>query len=124
MPEIRFSPSHIWARIDGDTAVLGLSDYIQDQLGDITSLQLPDIGDVLRATRRMGEVESEDATSPLEAPLTGEVIEVNPEVLGSPDLVNSDPFEAGWLIKLKLDDPAELEQLMSEEEYAELTTEV
>jgi glycine cleavage system H protein len=72
----------------------------------------------------MGEVESEDATSPLEAPLTGEVIEVNPEVLGSPDLVNSDPFEAGWLIKLKLDDPAELEQLMSEEEYAELTTEV
>lgn len=122
MPDLRFSAGHMWARVDGDSAVVGMSDYIQDQLGDITSLQLPDIGDVLRAARRMGEAESEEASSPLEAPLSGEVTEVNPEVLASPDLVNSDPYEAGWLLRLRLDDPAEVDDLMTEEEYADLTT--
>lgn len=124
MTDLKFSPAHIWARIEGDTAVLGLSDYIQDQLGDITALQLPDVGDVLRAARRMGEVESEEAKSPLEAPVTGEVLDVNADVLATPDLVNTEPYESGWLLRVRLEDPSELEQLMSEEEYTELTTEV
>jgi glycine cleavage system H protein len=124
MPDLKFSPGHLWARVEGDVAVIGLSDYFQDQLGDITSVDLPDIGDAVRATRRMGEVESDIATSPLQAPVTGEVLDVNGEVLQSPDIVNQEPYESGWLLRVRLDDPAELEELMSEEEYMELTTEV
>jgi glycine cleavage system H protein len=124
MSQLRFSGAHVWVRVDDDLAVLGLSDYLQDQMGEITSLDLPDLGDVLRAKRRMGHVESDDASSPLEAPVTGEVVEVNPEVLENPDLVNAEPYGSGWLIKVRLDDRSELDDLISEEEYAELTTEV
>jgi glycine cleavage system H protein len=124
MSQLRFSGAHVWVRVDGDTAELGLSDYLQDQMGEITSLDLPDLGDVLRARRRMGHVESDEASSPIEAPITGEVIEVNAEVLENPDVVNSDPYGAGWLLKMRVEDKSELEDLISEEEYAELTTEV
>ena len=124
MSQVRFSGAHVWVRVEGDTAELGLSDYLQDQMGEITSLELPDIGDVLRARRRMGHVESDDASSPIEAPITGEVLEVNSEALENPDLVNADPYGAGWLLKVKLEDRSELEDLINEEEYAELTTEV
>ena len=124
MSQLRYSAAHIWVRVEGDTAELGLSDYLQDQMGEITSLNLPDLGDVLRATRRMGHVESDEASSPIEAPVSGEVIEVNGEALENPDLVNSDPYGSGWLLKVRLDDRSELEELISEEEYADLTTEV
>ena len=124
MSQLRFSGAHIWVRIDGEMAELGLSDYLQDQMGEITSLNLPDLGDVLRARRRMGHVESEEASSPIEAPVSGEVIEVNSDALDNPDLVNSDPYGSGWLLKVRLEDKSELDDLINEEEYAELTTEV
>ncbi len=119
-----FSSAHIWVRIEDGEAVLGLSDYLQDQMGEITTLELPDLGDVLRARRRMGHVESEEASSPIEAPISGEVIEVNGEALENPDIVNGEPYGSGWLLRVRIEDPAELEDLISEEEYAELTTEV
>jgi glycine cleavage system H protein len=121
---LRFSGAHVWVRVEGSDAVLGLSEYLQDQMGEITTLDLPDLGDVIRATRKMGRAESEDASSPLESPLTGEVIEVNSEVLENPDVINSDPYGSGWLLRMRMDDPKELEDLMNEEEYVELTTEV
>jgi glycine cleavage system H protein len=124
MSQLYFSPAHLWVRVDGDTAEVGLSDYLQDQMGEITSLNLPDLGDVLRARRRMGHVESDDASSPIDAPVSGEVIEVNSEALENPDAVNSDPYGAGWLLKVRLEDRTELEDLITEEEYVELTTEV
>ena len=124
MPDVRFSASHVWVRVEGSEAVLGLSDYLQDQMGEITILELPDLGDVLRASHRMGKVESEEASSPIEAPLSGEVLEVNGEALENPDLVNSDPYAGGWLLRMRVEDPRELEDLISEEEYAEMTTEV
>ena len=124
MSQLRYSAAHIWVRVEGDTAELGLSDYLQDQMGEITSLNLHDLGDVLRATRRMGHVESDEASSPIEAPISGEVIEVNGEALENPDLVNSDPYGSGWLLKVRVEDRSELAELISEEEYAELTTEV
>ena len=124
MSQLRFSGAHVWVRVDGDTAELGLSDYLQDQMGELTALDLPDLGDLLRVRRRMGHVESEEASFPIEAPVSGEVIEVNSEALQNPDLVNTDPYGTGWLLKVRLDDRAELEELISEEEYAELTTEV
>jgi glycine cleavage system H protein len=124
MAQLKFSAGHVWVRVEGPDAVLGLSDYIQDQMGEITSLELPDIGDVIRATRRMGKVEVEDVSSPLDAPITGEVLEINAEALANPDLVNSDPYSDGWLLRIRIEDPSELEELISEEEYVELTTEV
>ena len=124
MSQLRFSGAHVWVRIEDDRAVLGLSDYLQDQMGEITALELPDLGDVLRARRRMGHVESEEASSPIDAPITGEVLEVNPEALENPDVLNSDPYGSGWLLRVHIEDKSELEDLISEEEYAELTTEV
>ena len=114
----------MWVRVEGSEAVLGLSDYLQDQMGEITALDLPDLGDVLRAKRRMGHVESEEASSPIEAPISGEVIEVNGEAIDNPDIVNSEPYATGWLLRVRVEDPSELDELISEEEYAELTTEV
>ena len=124
MTQLLFSGAHVWVRVEGSDAVLGLSDYLQDQMGEITKLELSDLGDVLRAGRRMGRVESEEASSPVEAPLSGEVVEVNVEALENPDLINSEPYGAGWLLRLRIEDPRELEELINEEEYAELTTEV
>jgi glycine cleavage system H protein len=121
---LRFSGAHVWVRVEGADAVLGLSDYLQDQMGEITTVELPDLGDLLGAGRSMGHVESEEASSPLEAPITGEVIEVNAEALENPDLINSDPYAGGWLLRVRIEDPRELDELINEEEYAELTTEV
>ena len=124
MARLRYSEAHVWVRVEGAEAVLGLSDYVRDQMGDITSLELPDLGDILRAKRRMGHLESDDASSPIPAPISGEVLEVNAEALQNPDLVNSEPYETGWLLRVRIDDPSELDELISAEEYAELTTEV
>ena len=124
MAQLRFSGAHVWVRVEGSEAVLGLSDYLQDQMGELTALELPDLGDILRASRRMGHVESEEASSPIEAPISGEVIEVNAEAMENPDLVNSEAYASGWLLRVHIEDPRELEDLISEEEYAELTTEV
>lgn len=124
MAQLKFSGAHVWVRVEGSEAVLGLSDYLQDQMGDITSLELPDIGDVIRATRRMGSAESDESTTPIEAPITGEVLEVNANALDNPDVVNGDPYDGGWLLRVRIDDPQELDDLIGEEEYAELTTEV
>jgi glycine cleavage system H protein len=124
MAQLRFSGAHVWVRVEGQEAVLGLSDYLQDQMGEITSLELPDLGDILRAKRRMGHVESEEASSPIDAPISGEVIEVNAEAIDNPDIVNAEPYATGWLLRVRIEDPSELDELINEEEYAELTTEV
>jgi glycine cleavage system H protein len=124
MSQLRFSGAHVWVRVEGRDAVLGLSDYLHDQMGEITALDLPDLGDILRARKRMGHVESEDASAPIEAPISGEVVEVNAEAIDNPDLVNTEPYASGWLLRVRIDDPSELEELISEEEYADLTTEV
>jgi len=124
MAQLRFSGAHIWVRVEGQDAVLGLSDYLQDQMGEITALELPDLGDILSARRRMGHVESEEASSPIEAPISGEVLEVNAEAIDNPDIVNTEPYATGWLLRVRIEDPSELDDLISEEEYAELTTEV
>jgi glycine cleavage system H protein len=110
---LRFSASHVWVKVEGSDAVLGLSDYLQDRIGEITALELPDVGDIIRAARRMAQVETEDVASPIDAPLTGEVIEVNAEVLENPDLVNSDPYAGGWLLRVRMDNPGELDDLIS-----------
>lgn len=121
---MKFSGAHVWVRVEGAEAVVGLSDYLQDQMGEITILELPDLGDLLLAKQQMGHIESEEASSPIEAPISGEVVEVNAEALDNPDIINSEPYGSGWLLRVHIDDPGELEDLINEEEYADLTTEV
>lgn len=118
LPEgIRYAEDHEWVRLDGDVATVGVSDYAQDQLGDITYVELPPVGDIYRKGEEFGTLESTKAVSEVFMPISGEVVEVNEALGESPGLVNSDPYGDGWLIKVKPDDPTELDALMTADEY-------
>ena len=123
-PDLRYSPEHEWVRLNaaGDTATVGVTDYAQDQLGDIVYLDLPAAGATLTQFGKMGEIESVKAVSDLYAPIGGEVVEVNQEAIDSPELVNNDAYGRGWLIKVRLAGAAEMDKLLSAEAYDELIT--
>ncbi len=121
---LKYHRQHDWARIDGDTAVFGLSSYAQETLGDIVFIELPEVGAEVTAGMPYAEVESVKAVSEVYAPMSGEVLEVNEEVVDAPELINESPYDDGWLIKVKLSDPAEADDLMSEEEYSEYLTSI
>jgi glycine cleavage system H protein len=113
----RYAEDHEWAQIDGDVATIGVSDYAQDQLGDITYVELPAVGDIYKKGEEFGTLESTKAVSEVFMPLSGEVVEVNEALGESPGLVNTDPYGEGWLVKVKMDDPSELDSLMTADEY-------
>jgi glycine cleavage system H protein len=115
--ELLYHSEHDWARIDGDEAVLGVTWYAQDSLGELVHYEPPDVGSTVAKDASYGEVESVKAVSDLISPLSGEVLEVNEQVVGAPELVNEDPYGAGWLIRIRLTSPGEHEQLLSAEEY-------
>lgn len=117
----KYSKEHEWLLVEGDTATIGITGYAQDQLGDIVYVDLPEPGATLTQFEKMGEIESVKAVSDLYAPASGEVIEVNQQVLEKPELVNSDPHGAGWLIRIRLSDPSEIEKLMSAADYDAFT---
>jgi glycine cleavage system H protein len=121
---LKYHREHDWARIEGDTAVFGLTSYAQETLGDIVYIELPEVGADVTAGTAYAEVESVKAVSDVYAPLSGSVVEVNDEVVDAPELINESPFEDGWLIKVKLTDPSEAEDLMSAEEYEEYLQEL
>jgi glycine cleavage system H protein len=121
-PDLRYSSEHEWVRVEGDVATVGVTDYAQDQLGDIVYLDLPAAGATLTQFAKMGEIESVKAVSDLYSPIGGDVIEVNQEVVESPELVNNDAYGRGWLVKVRLGDPAELDKLLSAGAYDELIT--
>jgi glycine cleavage system H protein len=108
-----------WIRVDGDEAVLGLTDYAQDALSDIVYVELPDVGDTFESGETFGVVESVKAAADMYMPVGGEVIESNEALLDAPEILNSDPYEEGWLLKIKLDDPGELELLMDPAAYGD-----
>ena len=115
--DLRFTKTHEWLRRDGDVATIGISDYAQTELGDITYLELPDVGDHISQTQPFGIVESVKAASDIYAPVDGEVIERNEEVVGSPELVNSSPYDRAWLIKVRLTDPTQVDRLLAPVDY-------
>ncbi len=115
--DLRYTKTHEWVRVDGDVATIGLSDYAQNELGDITYLELPEIGDEVTQSEPLGVVESVKAASDIYAPVGGEVLERNEDVVGAPELVNQSPYERAWLIRVRLTDPAQVESLMPPEEY-------
>lgn len=114
---IKFSKDHEWVRVEGSGAVVGISDYAQTQLGDIVYVELPAVGRKLEQGKEVAVVESVKAASEIYAPVSGEVTAVNSELAGEPGKINSDPLGAGWLFKMSLASPKELDGLMDEAQY-------
>ena len=115
--DLRYHPEHDWVRVDGDEATFGVTWYAQDALGEVVYYDPPDVGASTTAGQSYGELESVKAVSDIIAPASGEVLAVNDKVEGAPELVNSDPYGDGWLIRVRLSDPAELDGLMDEAAY-------
>jgi glycine cleavage system H protein len=117
--DLRYLESHEWARIDGDTARIGISDFAQDELGDIVFVECPDADESMTQNEEFGVVESIKAVSDLYAPLSGTVSEVNEELFNAPELVNEDPYGDGWMLAIEDVDESEAENLLTPEEYEE-----
>jgi glycine cleavage system H protein len=117
----RYSREHEWVRVEGALAVIGITGFAADELGDIVYVELPEVGATLAQFSNFGVVESVKAVSDLFAPVSGEVAEVNAELRTSPELLNTDPFRSGWIAKVSLGDPAEMDKLLDAAAYAELT---
>ncbi|HEX7102189.1 MAG TPA: glycine cleavage system protein GcvH [Nitrolancea sp.] len=118
-----FTKSHEWAKIDGDVATLGVSDFAQNELGDITYLELPEPGTTITQGEPLGVIESVKAASDIYTALSGEVLETNQDVVDSPELVNSSPYDKAWLVKVRLSDTSEVNNLMDSEKYATFAAE-
>ncbi len=116
----RYTKEHEWVRVEADLGTVGITDYAQDQLGDLVYLDLPSSGTQVKQLDKLGEIESVKAVSDLYSPVSGEVTEVNQEVVDRPELANQSPYGQGWLVRVRLADPAELDSLLTAEQYDEL----
>ena len=114
----KYTEDHEWAKLDEGLAVVGITDYAQEQLGDIVYVELPQPGDTLEKSQSFGIIESVKAASDLFAPIGGEVVEINEELVDRPELVNQDPYEAGWMVKVQPEDEMQMDDLLTAEEYA------
>lgn len=114
---LRYSESHEYVKIEGDYAVVGITDFAQEQLGNVVYVDVPEVGDEVTADETFGAVESTKAASDLVCPVSGEVVEVNEALEDEPELVNKDAFGEGWIIKVKLTNPEEVEQLLDAKGY-------
>ena len=121
--DLKYDREHEWVRVEGDVAVIGISDFAQDQLGEVVYVDLPSAGDELVAGETFGEIESVKSVSELYSPVSGEVAEVNGELREKPELVNEEPYGAGWMLVLRVADPGELAALLTAEEYERPTAE-
>ncbi len=115
--ELKYSREHIWVRVEGEYIVVGLTDYAQDALGTIASLELPESGDEVEQEDSMGAIEARKTVAELYAPVSGTVRAVNHELFDNPSLINDDPYDGGWLLEISLDDPDELKGLMTSDDY-------
>jgi glycine cleavage system H protein len=115
--DLKYHAEHDWARVDGDTAVLGITWYAQDQLGEVVFYDPPQVGKTITKDEPYAEVESVKAVSDVIAPLSGEIIEVNEALKDAPERVNDDPYGEGWLAKVRLSEPSELDSLLDSESY-------
>jgi glycine cleavage system H protein len=115
--EVRYAESHEWARSEGDRVKIGISDYAQDQLGDIVFVELPEVGDTLGKGEEFGTVESVKAVSELYMPVAGEIVAANASLEDAPEKVNNTPYGDGWMIEIKAENPSELDDLMDNDAY-------
>jgi glycine cleavage system H protein len=121
--DLRYTKEHEWIRVEGDEAVIGITQYAADQLGDIVFVELPDAGKALEQAATFGVVESVKAVSDLFAPVSGEVSGTNDALSGAPEVVNTDPYGAGWMLRLRLADAGQLEDLLDADAYDALIAE-
>lgn len=117
--DLRYTDRHQWIRVDEGVGVVGITDFAQEQLGEVIDVELPDVGERLETDEVFGGVESMKTLSDVHAPVAGEVIEVNQAVQDRPGLINEDPYDRAWLIRLRIDDTAELDRLLTAEAYAD-----
>ncbi len=120
MGDVKFTKTHEWVKVEGDVATCGITDYAQKELGDVVFIELPQKGSKVTQFQQMATVESTKAASEVYAPLSGEVVEVNEELTNNPQWINEDPYGKGWIIKVKLSNLAELDNLLSEDEYRDI----
>ena len=121
--ELRYTKEHEWVRVEGDLAIVGITDYAAHQLGDIVFVELPEVGRSVSQFGAVGVIESVKAVSDLFAPISGEVEDTNSELAAGPELVNSDPFGKGWMLRIRMSDATQLEGLLDKDAYEELTRE-
>lgn len=119
--DLFYSEEHEWLRLEDDVAIVGITDFAQDQLGDIVYVDLPDVGSSIEVGAVVGELESTKSVSDVYSPVSGEVIAVNPELEGSEELINSDPYGEGWLFKVRVADSDPTDGLLSAEQYTAIT---
>ncbi|KAJ6374721.1 hypothetical protein OIU78_030244 [Salix suchowensis] len=121
--DLKYAESHEWVKVDGNTATVGITDHAQDHLGDVVFVELPEVGATVSQGSGFGAVESVKATSDVYSPVSGNVIEVNEELNNSPGLVNSSPYEKGWIMKVEVKDASELDTLKNSDDYAKFCDE-
>ena len=117
--ELKYSKEHIWVRIENDSAVIGITDFAQEELGTIRGVELPVEGDEIEQDDSIGSIEAHKTVASIYAPFSGTVQSVNHEALDSPELLNDDPYDGAWLVEVSLDDPEELKNLLSADDYAD-----
>lgn len=118
--DLKYTTSHEWVRPDGIESTIGITDYAQHQLGDIVFVELPEVGMIFEKGSNAGEIESVKAVGDLIMPLSGEVIKINDKLVANPELVNSSPFEEGWMMRIQISHPKEINELVTADEYKEI----
>lgn len=120
IPSLKYTDKHEWVRMDGEFAYIGITDYAQDQLGEVLFVEMPEVGDELTQGEEYGVVESSKVASDLVAPISGEVVEINDKLDDEPEYINEDPYDA-WIVKIKVSDEDELESLLNSDGYESIT---
>ncbi len=115
--DLLYTEEHEWVYVDGEVAIVGITDYAQGELGDVIFVELPEVGDHVQQLEPFGSIEAVKTVSDVFAPVSGEIVEVNSDLDANPQLINQDPYGQGWIVKIKIADPKELESLLSPEEY-------
>jgi glycine cleavage system H protein len=119
--DLHYSKDHEWVRVEGDVAIVGITDYAQDSLGDVVYVELPKVGDEFAANESFGSVESVKAVSEVFSPVSGEIVGTNDALADSPEKVNTDPYGEGWMIRVKLSNPGEVDSMLTAAEYEDFT---
>lgn len=118
--DLKYTKDHEWIKLEGDTATVGITDFAQNELGDIVYIEVNTVGETLEQEETFGTIEAVKTVSDLFMPLSGEVTEFNEELEGTPEVVNQDPYGKGWIAKIKISDTSEVDELMSAEQYKEM----
>jgi glycine cleavage system H protein len=121
--DLKYSREHEWVRVEGNLTTIGITDYAQEELGDIVNVELPDEGNEIHKDEAFGAVESVKASSEVFSPVSGKIVEVNEPLMDAPEMINEDPYDEGWMVKIEMSDPSELEDLMDAEGYIEYVKE-